>query len=624
MKKNKKVLLVVFGLLIGVSISFAYFVGRSLTSGSGASLTVKTATLNGTKMEVEGELFFNDGFIYPGHTKVSSIKVTATGNNELIPYNLIWKGINSLYTSLNYKVYRSDKKIEVTASCEKRKEIVDGKQLLHEVCNINNLQELGEEIYTGTIGRSEENTKVILAEDEYITSTEEGKEVYYYVVIEYPNNEDIEENQNQDIGEEFSGEVTVEKSETNADINIMAVYVENEDGKYTQTSEIPQRESGLTLKTSKCNNGASVQWDSKNWAPLILNFKQSGTSCYLYFNKSNSLDDIILADNVKELTEGFIGSSCDSGCTLKQNDLYKGTDDDGPTYYFRGTVNNNYVQFGTNKDGKEMYWRIIRINGDGTIRLIYDGTTIHENGEITTDSIAMMNQQWYKLASSEKRDNKYFGFSWEDGKVRPGNYKTAIKSNAMQQLEQWYIENLEKDYGKYISTSATFCNDRTHYVDKKGEIPGTEVGDGSGIGTNTTYYGAYTRTLGQGSTLGTSVQKPSFKCYVSDKYSVDIGNLDKPVGLITADEVVFAGGYAGRYNHKYWLYNGQAYWTMSPCLFAGGSSGYMVVIDASGLITTSNVDVSRGIRPVINLKADTKFKAGGFGTIYYPYIVDIN
>ena len=52
--------------------------------------------------------------------------------------------------------------------------------------------------------------------------------------------------------------------------------------------------------------------------------------------------------------------------------MYADNDDDGKTYYYRGSVAGNYVKFAG------FYWRVIRVNGDGTVRLIYDGTTPHD------------------------------------------------------------------------------------------------------------------------------------------------------------------------------------------------------------------------------------------------------
>ena len=94
--------------------------------------------------------------------------------------------------------------------------------------------------------------------------------------------------------------------------------------------------------------------------------------------------------------------------------IYQTQDDYGTTYYFRGAVENNYVKFA------DYYWRIVRINGDGSIRMIYDGTTAHANGESSSDrqiGTSAFNQNY--------DDNAYVGYMYGT----PG-------SNTEESLEQ--------------------------------------------------------------------------------------------------------------------------------------------------------------------------------------------
>ena len=95
--------------------------------------------------------------------------------------------------------------------------------------------------------------------------------------------------------------------------------------------------------------------------------------------------------------------------------------------------------------------------------------------------------------------------------------------------------------------------------------------------------------------------------------------LTYPVGLITSDEVVLAGGFGGSGNSSYYLYTGQNYWTMSPYFF-DGSIAYVFYVDSDGGLNYWYVDWSAlGVRPVINLKADTQFT--GSGTVESPFEV---
>ena len=252
-EKNKKMIIVVVSLLLVVGVSLAYFTTSTFIDGNASSTTGTMTTIQDSTLVVEGTLEFTDLDIYPGHESVSSIRVTATGNNELIPYNVIWEGTNTLNTPLNYTVYKTSSEVEVNVSCDDKIGVVDGVRTYYEECTISNLEQLGEPIEEGIITTSDVNTKITLVQDEFINSSPTGEEVYYYIILEYPN---LEESQNIDIGGSFNGEVTVEESDIEPDINIIAAYIEQEDGSYEQATDIPQ--SGYTINTerSTCSNGA--------------------------------------------------------------------------------------------------------------------------------------------------------------------------------------------------------------------------------------------------------------------------------------------------------------------------------------------------------------------------------
>lgn len=217
--KNKRLMVVVGVLLLIVGVSFAYFVSSVLINGEGAKTKLNTSSINGATIDVKGTLSFNDLDIYPGHQTVSGIELIATGEGEFIPYNLVWKGTNSLNTPLKFEVYRSDNEVEVNVICNKTTKIENGAQILAEECEISNKDILGSSINKGTINKNSE--KEILSNAEFITASKEGKKVYYYVILEYPN---LEEEQNIDIGGSFRGEVTVEENNTSADITIANIY----------------------------------------------------------------------------------------------------------------------------------------------------------------------------------------------------------------------------------------------------------------------------------------------------------------------------------------------------------------------------------------------------------------
>ena len=584
--KNKKLIVIVSCLLLVGGVSFAYFLASTLFSGEGSSVSGTTATINDAELRVEGTLEFNDLDIYPGHQNVSSVKVTATGDNTLIPYNLVWNGTNTLNTSLNYTVYKTSSEVEVNATCEKMKGVASGAMMYYEECSISNLEQLGTAISTGTINAND--TKVILAEDEFITASPTGEEAYYYIILEYPN---LEKEQNSDIGGSFSGEVSVEESDAEPDINIIAAYIKQDDGTYEEVSDIPQ--SGYTINTEKsvCSNGATPTGTVPNIT--VNNLSKSGTSCYLYFDEY-SIKNYVLSHYDTILTRTDFSTTVTNTTT---GTIYYADTSKGRTYYFAGNSTDNWVQFGG------FYWRIIRINEDGTIRLIYQGTSAITTGEGTQIGTTVFN--------SESADNMYVGYMYQSNQVHGLISNSTIKGV----LDQWYQNNLTSVADK-IDGNSGFCGDRQPSTSNT-----TSNGSG-GTGTTETYYGAYIR-------LVNSSKNPSFECTnSSDLYTISgssQGNkaLQYPIGLITADEVAFAGGVYGSNNTSYYLYTNSVYWTMSPYSVDSYGIAYVFRVNSNGNLNYSNVISTlgaRGVRPVINLKADVQLT--GIGTTDAPYRVE--
>ena len=276
---------------------------------------------------------------------------------------------------------------------------------------------------------------------------------------------------------------------------------------------------------------------------------------------------------------------------------------------FAGAPTDNWVRFAG------YYWRIIRINGDGSIRLIYNGT-----GTATTGTSTQISTSAY---NSSYNDNAYVGYMY--GSIGASNY-SATHANTNNStikgvLDNWYKTNIvDKGYSDKISTEAGFCNDRQiSTVSRSGY--GT-----TGYGTNLTAYAPTDRFLNS-SWSWLSSQTPSLKCsqIANDMFTVSgssKGNhkLTYPVGLITADEVVLAGGFGGSSKNSYYLYTNQYYLTMSPSDFYASYSYVRVFyVISNGSLGYTWVSSTAGVRPVINLKADTPLT--GSGTINSPFEV---
>ena len=321
----------------------------------------------------------------------------------------------------------------------------------------------------------------------------------------------------------------------------------------------------------------------------------------------------------------YVASATSSSYTYKQITSNKNTteallasteDDYGTSYYFRGAVKNNYVQF-ANK-----CWRIVRVNGDGSIKLVLhnDNTSSSSSpcaasNNSTTAAFARYSGSTYNTAfNSSYNDNAYVGFMY--GETGASDYASTHantnKSDILKNLETWYNNNLKTYESKLADT--IWCNDKS------------TVSGGLGYGTNATDYGAYNRLA--------STKQPTLKCPNDNnggklsKFTVDDttngnGNLTYKIGLLTADEIAFAGSIAYTYNRSTYLQENTGttwWWSLSPYDFDGSFARVWFV--SSGYLNYHNVDYGRGfgLRPVISLISSTNVT--GDGTSENPYVVE--
>ena len=272
--------------------------------------------------------------------------------------------------------------------------------------------------------------------------------------------------------------------------------------------------------------------------------------------------------------------------------IYYADTSKGRTYYFAGNPTDNWVRWAG------FYWRIIRINEDGTIRMIYQGTSTNTTGSGTQISTSAFNSSY--------NNNAYVGLKYTTNNV----HGTGTNSTILGVLNTWYQNNLAS-YADDLDGNAGFCGDRTPSTSS------SSINNSGGTGTTKTYYGSV-RLYGQSNGV------PTFECANdSDLYTTSgssDGNkaLQYPIGLISMDEAWYAGVY-GTSNSSYYLYTGENYWTMSPSNFSYGDA-FVVRVGSSGGINGDKVAYTRGVRPVVNLKADTQF-SGGDGTSETPFVV---
>ena len=277
--------------------------------------------------------------------------------------------------------------------------------------------------------------------------------------------------------------------------------------------------------------------------------------------------------------------------------LYQAADDYGTTYYYRGNVKNNIVQFAG------FYWQIVRINGDGSIRLMYDGTVKNATGGDQTIGNSQFNSKYNNPA--------YVGYMYgnPDGTTFDEVHNNTNNSIIKTAVDNWYKTNIvDKGFSSNVSNAIGFCGDRT-----------LRSGDGVST-TQNSYFSSYKRF--ENNMPQFTCPEPSRDLYTTADSSIGNKALTYPVGLITYDELVYAGMDNRHTNKLSWAYSTQHYWTMSPSSF-DATLGYAIewFLNSAGSLTPWwGVGSHLGARPVINLKSDTLI-TGGIGTSSDPFIV---
>ena len=328
------------------------------------------------------------------------------------------------------------------------------------------------------------------------------------------------------------------------------------------------------------------------------------------------LKDLILTNNKVQTpitTPGAAVSTADEALLASTEDDY------GTSYYFRGAVTNNYVEF-ANK-----CWRIVRVSGDGSVKLILhnDNTTKVANpcdAANNSASAAFARYSGEKYTSkfnTNYDDNAYVGFKY--GTVGASDYASAHantnKSTILNNLETWYNTNL-KTYESVIANTV-WCNDKTNVTDTTYNPEFGDTPTGLGYGTNRTYYGATQRLIRGGKYGGIAGGTgPSLKC------NGELSKITSKVGLITADELALAGCTYAKKNTTTYLQENATdtpWWSLSPDYFTGSDAYVWNVIDGS--LIGFNVSNTYGVRPSISLKPTTNVT--GEGTSSSPFIISM-
>ena len=308
----------------------------------------------------------------------------------------------------------------------------------------------------------------------------------------------------------------------------------------------------------------------------------------------------ILADNpTRDTRTTFTAFTENTTGTLFTATEKIGTNPEKEVYYYAGNTTNNWVKFAN------FYWRIIRTNHDGSIKLLYAGTSPDTtSGYIGTSAF-----------NTTDKDPMYGGYKYGTTDSLENNRLNTNDSTIKIYVDNWYKNNLTA-YTKYLSKDAVYCNDRN-------------LASGQKYTTiNVFYYASWER-------IKTNKQ-PTYNCTnMSDAFSVNntSAKLTYPVSLMTADEIAYAGGQTETtLNAPYaWYYinaNGESItgnaitWSLSPNLWNGvqvfvwnvsgsGNPGYLYFFAVTN---------GYAVRPSISLSS-CNLISGGDGSANNPYIV---
>ena len=317
------------------------------------------------------------------------------------------------------------------------------------------------------------------------------------------------------------------------------------------------------------------------------------------------------------------------------NGLYSTEDEDGTSYYYRGEIDNNNVQFGeydsdyyvysysigyfqsleacqeynpncseNNKvklasKGDKMYWKIVRVNGDGSLRLIYNGTSINPSNT-SFENTYLIGKTVYNMDATHQ---KYTGYTYDKDNIEKDSF---IK----RELETWYKNTLgnNSNYDLKIA-DGRFCNDTSGY--KSGSDYGLTGREGD------YFFSSMYRVVQRLYNFKVDIN-PTLICPdTSESFG---GSYRLKVGLITADELVFAGESHSVKGYSYISPGdtGHGYWTITPVTL--NSDGADCYEERTQYLFSSNINGLTGLRPVININAENRFTSGD-GTASSPYVI---
>ena len=556
MQKKQTILVVASLLVVVLSVTLAYFTAQII--GKGKDVSVSSADLKIIFTDSDGAISGSN--IEPGWSDTKTFTIE-NKSNEIYKYNIVIQDLVNTFVTEGYLQY----KITSTNGGYNMTEFKD-------------------------IPKSSAPKDKILA---YGVSIPVGVTQSYTVEFKYTNDESVD--QSDDMGKKLSGTLFI----TEGTEDIYAGYEEGTLG-YQIMGDNPKRST-----RSNNNNGT-------NDFATPLTATTTGT----LFTSTESITGI--TDSPKEVYY-YAGNTTNNwvkfGTFASEGPIrgYKSEKSSSFEEYTTLEECNSASSYNTNcsyawRKGDPMYWRIIRTNHDGSIRLLYVG-----NSPDTTDG-----NIGESVFNTSQNSPKYVGYKYGEDTSLDTIRNNTTDSTIKVFIDSWYQNNLT-NYTKYLSTSAVYCNDRS-------------------LGTGQTYsvssssqfnFAPYYRM--DWDTQGAKAN-PSYNCTdIRDAFSVDntSAKLTYPVSLVTSDEIAFAGGVALQFmNTPYaWFISNSAgtqasysWWSLSPLDWKLSFSGAQRWISDWFNWGFESVKSAQGVRPVISLKTCIKYGIGD-GSATNPYTI---
>ena len=582
MQKKQTILVVASLLVVVLSVTLAYFTAQII--GKGKDVSVSSADLKIVFTDTDGNIEGNG--ITPGWSSSKTFTVKNESNGTY-KYDIIIKDLVNTFKTYKYLQYK------ITST--------DGGYNMTDY---------------SYLPKASTKEDVALA---YEVSIDKGKTHTYTIEIRYVNDEVVD--QSIDMGQSLSGTIYIREFTKPIMKLTDKLMADNPSiGSRTKFTAFTETNTGTLYKANEqigTNPVKDVYYfagDAKNnW----VKFGKTTESSCTYKGK-----EVIYADITNQIekypeneTECTSTNICDASDNPDSAALYS---THGPVINgdkFVGLTESECVEAGytwtTEKatwngtSTKDIYWRIIRTNHDGSIKLLYAGTS----PDTTEGYIGR------SAFNSTYKDPMYVGYKYGTTGSLENNRLNTNDSTIKTYIDNWYKNNLTA-YTKYLSNDAVYCNDRN-------------------LGSGQTYSTTKRFDYAPSERIYTNKQ-PTYNCTnMSDAFSVNntSAKLDYPVGLMTIDELSYAGGQVGvsltaPYAWYYTNANGESsygsapFWALSPFYWSGSGSGVWGVdgSDGPGDLNYGRVDGSIAVRPSVSLLSCNLISRGD-GSANNPYTV---